>query len=371
MGFGSGRAARAVPGIPESRARCQNDGTKARYSVVMLIDAVERAIVDADARGGPLLVAVSGGIDSMVLLHALARLAPLHSLALRVGHVHHGLRGEAADRDAVSVEERARQYGLECFVERIEPGALREGRSNRDRPTMQEAARTLRYGALRRMAEGCGARHVVTAHTLDDQAETVLMRVLRGAGADALGGIPERSADGVVIRPLLGVCREEIVRYAKEEAIGWREDESNASDRYTRNRLRHHWLPGLSREFNPGLLRAIGRLAEAHRRDAEWIADIVDEATDRLSSPAADGRGGFVLRKEGWRELPEGLARRIVRRILVRMDGGRDLSRTHIVRMLDYLRREGHDGCSRTLELPGGLRIETTGDGSRLYRIRD
>jgi len=337
----------------------------------MVVDAIERAIVDAGASGRRLLVAVSGGIDSMVLLHALVQLAPEHALDVRVGHVHHGLRGDAADRDAASVGERARRYGLESFIERVEPGALREGRANRDRPTMQEAARTLRYRALRQMAEDCGAHHITTAHTLDDQAETVLMRVLRGAGADALGGIPERSVDGVVIRPMLGICRDQIAQYAAAEGIEWREDESNASDRYTRNRLRHHWLPGLSREFNPGLLRAIGRLAEAHRRDAEWIADMVDEATDRLSFPPADGDSGLVLRREGWRELPEALARRVVRRILVRMEGGRDVSRTHILRMLEFLRRSDRDDCSRTLELPGGLRIEASGEDLRLVRIRD
>ncbi len=316
------------------------------------------------------LVAVSGGIDSMVLLHALAQLAPNHDLRLEVGHIHHGLRGEAADRDAEIVEARAHELGLPFWLEHVVPGELRDGRSNRERPTVQEAARTLRYGALRRIGNDCGAAHVATAHTLDDQAETVLMRVFRGAGADSLGGIPECSTDGVVIRPLLAVCRQTIEEYAIEQGVTWRDDESNRSDRYTRNRLRHHWLPALSREFNPRLLRAIDRLAEAHRRDAEWIDELVEDATNRLSSRSADGRGGFVLRSAGWRELPEALARRVVRRVLIRMEGGRDVSYTHIARVLAFLRREDSATCSRTLELPGGLRIEASSDGVQLYRIR-
>jgi tRNA(Ile)-lysidine synthase len=307
----------------------------------------------------------------MVLLDVLSGLAPTHGLALEVGHVHHGLRGMDADQDAEAVESRANALGLGFRVEHVVPGELRENRSNRERPTVQEAARTLRYEALRRMAARCGAVHVATAHTLDDQAETVLMRVLRGAGADSLGGIPECSADGVVIRPLLTVGRKAIQAYAAECGVRWREDDSNQNDRYTRNRLRHHWLPGLSQEFNPRLLRAIGRLAEAHRRDAEWIDEMVEAATNRLTAPSPDGRGGLELQKDGWLELPEALARRVVRRMLIRMQGGRDVSHAHIVRVLAFLRRDRLTSCPRTLELPGGLRIDATIDAVRLYRARD
>lgn len=337
----------------------------------MVVEDVERAIVGNGWTRRTLLVAVSGGVDSMVLLQALCELSSAHGLALEVGHVHHGLRGVDADRDAEAVATRARELGLRFRLEHVVPGELRENRSNRQRPTLQEAARTLRYEALRRMADECGATHVATAHTLDDQAETVLMRVLRGAGADSLGGIPEHSADGVVIRPLLSVCRQAIEAYAAERGVSWREDDSNQSDRYTRNRLRHHWLPGLSREFNPRLLRAVGRLAEAHRRDAEWIDEMVEQATGRLAAPSPDGRGGLVLQKDGWIELPEALARRVVRRMLVHMHGGRDVSHAHIVRVLAFLRRDRLAGCPRTLELPGGLRIDATHDVVRLYRVRD
>lgn len=336
----------------------------------MVVEAVEHALARGAARGATLLVAVSGGVDSMVLLHALAEIAPRRGLALAVGHVHHGLRGEAADRDRASVEEAAAALAIAFRMEGVAPGALRTECSSRERPTLQEAARTVRYAALRRMAAAASADHIVTAHTLDDQAETVLMRLLRGAGPDALGGIPERSADGVVIRPMLEIPRARVEAFARERGLAWREDASNRCDRYTRNRLRHHWLPGLAREFNPQLLRAIGRLAEAQRRDAEWIEAIVEEAAARMVGPGGTGPGDLVLRPDGWSDLPEALARRVVRTLLVRMGAGRDVTRTHILRMLDFLRSDARQGGRRTLELPGGLRVESTRDGFVVRRVR-
>jgi tRNA(Ile)-lysidine synthase len=244
----------------------------------MLIKALERSVTALGLAGSRGLVAVSGGIDSVVLMSALAELAPAHGLMLSVGHVHHGLRGAESDADEAFVRERAAALDLAFESERVAPGELREGRSNRERPTLQEAARSLRHAALRRMAERAGAELIVTAHNLDDQVETVLMRLFRGAGPDGLGGIAERSADGRVVRPLLAIPRADIEAFARERGLAWREDSSNASARYTRNRLRNEWLPALADAFNPQLLRAIGNLAEAQRRDSEWIEALVEQA---------------------------------------------------------------------------------------------
>lgn len=334
----------------------------------MVSMAVERALEALCGPGRTVLVAVSGGVDSTVLLDALAEACPAHEIGLAVGHVHHGQRGEAADGDAESVRAQAEALGLRAMIERVEPGALREGRSNRERPTWQEAARAARYAALDRMAERVGAEHIATAHTLDDQAETVLMRLFRGTGPDGLGGIPERSRDGRLIRPLLEVARADVLAYAAERGLTWREDASNACDRYTRNRLRNDWLPGLARDFNPQLLRAIARLAEAQRRDAEWIEDIVEQ-TVRAFVCSADA-SGLALRVDGWSELPDALARRTVQRLLARMGGGRDVTRVHLRRALGFLRAGMRNDGPRTLELPGGLRIVAADDAFRLVRLQ-
>jgi tRNA(Ile)-lysidine synthase len=318
----------------------------------MVVSAIEESLRRLDLTGQSIVIAASGGVDSTVLLHALSSLADSWQLQLAVGHIDHGLRGSESDGDRRAVEELADRLGLRCLVEAVDPGSLRTGRSNRERPTLQEAARELRYAALERMSRACGARHIATAHNLDDQAETVLMRLFRGTGPSGLGGIPERSRDGRVVRPLLSVSRAEIEAFALERGIVWREDSSNASDGYTRNRLRRHWIPELAREFNPRLLRAIGGLAEAQRTDNEWIDSLLDNVEARWISVRPEG---VELVKEGWGELPDALARRLTRRALIALGGGRDMSRVHLERMLAFIRTEPATGHGRAIELPGGL----------------
>jgi tRNA(Ile)-lysidine synthase len=219
----------------------------------------------------------------------------------------------------------------------------------------------VRAEALDRMRSQCGAAHVATGHNADDQAETVLMRFLRGCSPDALGGIPEISPDGRLVRPLLQVSRASIVSYAEAHRLRWREDSSNRDSRYTRNRLRREWLPGLTEAFNPQLLRTIANLAESHRRDSEWMELLVAEEAEKRFR-ALDG--GLRIASEGWDAMPEALARRLVRRAVVELGGGRDLSRVHLERMLAFL-RSGRPG--REIELPGGLRLTRESGGYRLY----
>jgi tRNA(Ile)-lysidine synthase len=212
------------------------------------------------------------------------------------------------------------------------------------------------------MAEAAGAERIATAHTLDDQAETVLLRLLRGSGPSGLGGIPERSPDGRIVRPLLALSRAEIERFALARGLLWREDASNRDPAYARARLRRDWLPGLGAAFNPQWLRAIGDLAETQRRESEWIEQqVTREADERL---VREGEG-FVLACEGWNELPVALARRLLRRVLHSAGAGRDVSRRHLERGLAFL---AHAATGKTLQLPGDLRLERTRAGVRIRR---
>jgi tRNA(Ile)-lysidine synthase len=325
-----------------------------------MLRAISQAVDRLDLRGRRVLVAVSAGVDSVALLHALHELAQEYSLNLLIGHVNHGLRGAESEADQALVERLGAQLGLPVEVVRVDPRTGREGRSSRDRPTLQEAARALRYQALEATAERLGAERIATAHTADDQAETVLLRLLRGTGPDGLGGIPERSPDGRIVRPLLGVTRAEIERFARERRLDWREDTSNRRLDYARNRLRLSWLPGLARDFNPQLLRAIGNLAEAQRRDSEWIeARVEQEAASRF----AVREGWLVIDAKDWAELPEALSRRLARAGLQRCGAGRLATRVHLERIGAFL-RSARPGTA--IELPGGLRLRCLRGGFEL-----
>jgi tRNA(Ile)-lysidine synthase len=329
----------------------------------MLIGETQRAVDALGLRGRSVLVAVSGGLDSIALVHALLEIAGEKCLKLSIAHVNHGLRGDESEADQRAVLELADRLGTPAYSRRVEPEQLRVGCSSRERPTLQEAARTLRYRALREMAQEGSCQHIATAHNANDQAETVLLRVFRGSGPDGLGGIPECSSDGVVVRPLLRVSRTEIEDYAAQRGLSWREDRSNRSVKYARNRLRLHWLPGLAADFNEQLLMAVGNLAEAQRRDSEWIAGLVErEATARF----APEDGWLRTRGEGWDEIPDALARRLARWGLRRCGGERDTTRVHLERMLGFL-RTARSGAR--LELPGGIRLERDREGFRLGPI--
>ena len=321
-----------------------------------MLRSVERALRALDVRDCHLLVAVSGGLDSTVLAHVLASLREPLGLRVSLGHVNHGLRGPASEADAEAVAELASRLAADFAVERVDPMRLREGGSSRSRPTTQEAARILRRGALERIRVRLGCARIATAHHADDQVETVLMRLVRGCGPDSLGGIAESAAGGLAIRPLLGVARHEILAYAGKHRLAWREDLSNADPKYTRNRLRAEVIPRLA-AFNPRLLRAIGNLAEAQRRDADWIDSLVDEQAEALFDRSRPGRLGIAA--VGWLERPEALARRLVVRAIGEMGVGREVSRAHVMRVLAFLRQSS---SGRAIELPMGLEVRRISD---------
>jgi tRNA(Ile)-lysidine synthase len=310
------------------------------------------ALAALDCRGRSLLVAASAGIDSTVLAHGVHALAGELGIELRLAHVHHGLRGAEADADEAFVRSLGVALGVPVLTRRVAPRRLREGRSSRERPTLQEAARRVRYAALGEMAEAAGAERIATAHTLDDQAETVLLRLLRGSGPSGLGGIPERSPDRSIVRPLLAVSRAEIERFALLRGLLWREDASNRDPAYARARLRRDWLRGLGGAFNPQWLRAIGDLAEAQRRESDWIEQLV---TQEAGSRLARSGDGWVLSCAGWDALPEALRRRLARRVLHEVGAGRDVSRRHLERMLAFA---SGAATGKVLQLPGGVVLE-------------
>jgi tRNA(Ile)-lysidine synthase len=280
------------------------------------------------------LVAVSGGADSVALLAALVE---IRAPGWRIGvcHVNHGLRGAASDRDQRFVERLAARLGCEVHV----VSAKIVGRRN-----LEERARERRYAALARVATRRGFRRIATGHTLDDQAETVLHRMLRGTGTAGLAAIARDRGDGV-IRPLLDVSRSEIVDFLRRRGLRHRVDRSNATIRFTRNRLRHRVLPLLEREVNPAAKRALARLADLAREDERWIDRAVAR---RARGTSRDGTLGLAA----LRTAPTALRRRLLRRWLGEARGSlRGIGLDHVDR-LDALTSGSGDG--RSLSLPGG-----------------
>jgi tRNA(Ile)-lysidine synthase len=204
------------------------------------------------------VVAVSGGPDSMALLHALWEVRERLRLSLEVASIDHGLRAAAAAEVAM-VGERAAALGLPFFPLRVDVAAARRARP----ASLQDAARTVRLDALAALADAHGAARVALGHQADDQAETVLFRIVRGTGLPGLAGIPYRRDR--FVRPLLDVRRSEVLRYLRRRSIPFNEDPSNADARFARARIRHRLLPALEEE-NPRIVEALVALAEAAAR---------------------------------------------------------------------------------------------------------
>lgn len=256
--------------------------------------------------GDSILVAVSGGADSLCLLHVLIRLQDVLDVTVSAVHVDHGLRAESSD-EAEFVRQLCLKLGVRCTVERIDVkefcGAT--GRS------VQDAARTLRYEALSRVACASGARRIAVGHTADDQAETVLMRILKGTGGTGLAGIPPVRDN--VIRPLLALWRSDTQTYCKRQSLPYIEDPSNSSDDYLRNKLRNRLIPQLESEYNPRLREALCRLAEVTRADEEYFSDEVVKAFRSPALAGEVGEGWARVRAKGLEQLPLALARRVLR----------------------------------------------------------
>jgi tRNA(Ile)-lysidine synthase len=237
-------------------------------------NARERLIVPGDT----VLAAVSGGVDSMVLLELLVRERGPLGIAVEVVHVNHGLRGGESDDDEAFVRERAGAMGLPCHVAHVDTRrALVESGGG-----VQLVARRLRYEFFASVRNGRSGVKVATAHHADDNAETVLMNLFRGAGPRGLAGIPVRRDDQGVVRPLLFAERTDIEAYAEAQGIGFRRDRTNDGDEYTRNVVRRHVLPLVRERVSPAVARTLLRESGQFRRLAEYLDAERDSAGRRV-----------------------------------------------------------------------------------------
>jgi len=257
-----------------------------------------------------ILAAVSGGPDSMAMLHMLKALGAELGFPVIAAHVNHKMRGAEADAEAQLVRRTAEAWGVPCVVGEIDvPAHLARTGEN-----AQAAARSLRYDFLRRAARERGARVIATAHHADDQAETVLMRLLRGTGPGGLAGIAERrdEEDLELIRPLLRISKMELLQYCERHGIPYATDGSNRSLRYFRNAVRLEVLPFLER-YNPAVGPALARLAEIAAAEDDYLRRAAEEAFAALVRPEGDG---WAVDRRGFCALHLALQRRLIKLIL-------------------------------------------------------
>ena len=265
--------------------------------------------------GETVVVAVSGGADSVALLDILSRLEA-GSLRLVVAHVNHGLRGEASDGDEEFVSGLAARYGFPCESLRAEVAAL----SLSLHISLEDAGRRERYAFFARVAKAYGAASIALAHHRDDQAETVLIRLLRGAGGAGLSAMGSLS-QGTLKRPLLPVSRAEIERYLREAGLSHRTDASNADTTILRNSIRHELIPMLAR-YNPKIAERLAATAEILANDEELLQGLTETAYTRL---AGTDTAAVTLAVDALTREPRGLRLRLYRRALAEQRG--DLQR--------------------------------------------
>ena len=291
--------------------------------------------------GRRVLCGLSGGADSVALLHILLELQQLGEIELAgAAHFNHGLRGADADADEEFCRSLAASLGVTFDAGR---GNVAE-RARAEKRSIEDAARGARYEFLRQAAQRLNANAIAVGHSLDDQAETFLLRVIRGAGTRGLGGIRPRA--GNVIRPLIEVRRSDLRAYAANRRLAHREDATNLDVDIARNRIRHELIPYLERDFSPGIVEVLAREAATAQEDE-----------DRLNAEAIDLSASIVLTStpltldaSAFRRLHPALAARVGRLALGHLAGGRFIGFDHLRRFGEFV-REAADGAA--LSLPG------------------
>ncbi len=316
-------------------------------------------------RPAPLLVGVSGGPDSVCLLHILLQLKDRLGIELHVAHLNHLLRGAESDADADYVSQLAQRFGVPVVLERQNVRAYRARR----RCSLEEAARGIRYAFFAEICQTIGAGTVAVGHTADDQVETVLMHLLRGSGLSGLRGMQPvslwRAENGFqlrVLRPLLETGREETEAYCADQGLEPRWDSSNRSPVHLRNRIRSELIP-LLQGYNPNIKAALLRIARSAQADHQFLQQELSQVWDSI---AIEEQSGIALDNKGFSSLHPSLKRHLLRATLERVLGSLDdISSAHIENLMKAMAKP----AGKRLSLPGDLSF--SGDYQRSLLARE
>lgn len=295
------------------------------------------------------MVALSGGADSVCLLHVLLELKEEMGVTLCAAHLDHMLRGEEGGKEARFARSLAESCGVPCVTGSADVGA--HARKHK-KLSIQQAAREVRYAFLKEKASEQKADKIALGHNANDQAETILMNILRGAGAEGLSGIPP-VRDGIYVRPLLELERREIEGYLKARGIKYLDDPSNLKTEYLRNRVRHDLIPLLEGQYNPRLVERLSAMGDIMREERRAVEEWVESSISDLSVLCSPGR--LEVNIDSLAAIPLGFRRRAVRRLLRRMGAGpasMDSSKLASIECLLTYRRSGS-----SLHLGGDLKV--------------
>ena len=299
-------------------------------------------------------VAVSGGADSVALLHLLLEKCEQTGIVLSVAHFNHKMRGKASDADENFVRKLAAQHGLEFFVAHEDIAA----RAKCERGNLEEVARKVRYAFFEKLVREERFAKIAVAHTADDQAETVMAHILRGTGLAGLGGIHPQA--GAVFRPLLNVRRKELRKYLQAKHQRWREDTTNLDTKRMRARIRQKLMPLLQKEFQPAVVEHLCQLAELAREDEAYLDSQADKWRRALAQESPqEVRIALADLLAGSKALKARLLRQIVQSVKPRSG---QLSAIHVAAVLGLAAQKD---SGKALHLPGGVEVRRDHDSVR------
>jgi tRNA(Ile)-lysidine synthase len=300
------------------------------------------------SRGDSVLVAVSGGPDSVALAHVLLTLAMEYSLRLAIAHLNHCLRGSDSDRDAEFVITLARQLGVPVYAERKDVLAFQRNR----RLSLEEAGRKVRYDFFDAVSAKYRFNKIALGHHSDDNAELVLLNLLRGSGPLGLSGIaPVR--EGKIVRPLIHLRRSEIINYLAEKKLPYVTDASNTDPAFIRNKIRHHLIPELQTAYNPRIIETLNRLGEIIGAEDRWFDNTLKPILEQCVSFRTEKKISLAL--PAFNQLPKAVKRRVVRKAILWVK--KDLRRItllHVDAIIDLIEKGRVTG---RLNLPDGILV--------------
>lgn len=305
------------------------------------------------------IVGVSGGADSVCLLFVLSELQKEIPFEMAAVHVNHGLRGEAADADEAYVKKLCTSLGvsLYSYYENVELIA-----KNRKQST-EEAGREVRRSYFESTMKSCNANKIALAHHKNDNAETLLFHLARGTGLRGLGGM--KPVRGAYIRPFLCVTRAEIESYLREKGIEYREDATNATDEYTRNRIRNHVIPFLEKEVNPASVFHMGETMEQLQLVQDYMEGQVSEA---FAACVKEVDEAAVIQEESFCKLHAAIKQLVIKELMIRMSGAeKDIEQIHVQAVLDLFEKQ----VGRQLDLPYQLQAKRVYEGIKILKKQE